>query len=33
MNEPEDDLTERERQILRLIALGYTNRRSPGSCI
>jgi len=26
MGEPEDDLTERERQILRLIALGYTNQ-------
>jgi two-component system response regulator NreC len=26
MREPEDDLTDRERQILRLIALGYTNQ-------
>jgi two-component system response regulator NreC len=26
MREPEDDLTEREREILRLIALGYTNQ-------
>ena len=30
MNEPEDDLTERERQILRLIALGYTNQEIAG---
>ncbi len=28
--EPEDDLTERERQILRLIALGYTNQEIAG---
>lgn len=26
VREPEDDLTDRERQILRLIALGYTNQ-------
>jgi len=26
LREPEDDLTDRERQILRLIALGYTNQ-------
>ena len=26
MREPEDDLTDREREILRLIALGYTNQ-------
>jgi two-component system response regulator NreC len=26
MRQPEDDLTERERDILRLIALGYTNQ-------
>jgi two-component system response regulator NreC len=26
MREPDDDLTEREREILRLIALGYTNQ-------
>ena len=30
MNEPADDLTERERQILRLIALGYTNQEIAG---
>jgi two-component system, NarL family, response regulator NreC len=30
MHEPEDDLTERERQILRLIALGYTNQEIAG---
>jgi two-component system response regulator NreC len=30
MAEPEDDLTERERQILRLIALGYTNQEIAG---
>ena len=30
MSEPEDDLTERERQILRLIALGYTNQEIAG---
>jgi two-component system response regulator NreC len=30
MHEPEDDLTERERQILRLIALGYTNQEIGG---
>ena len=30
MREPEDDLTERERQILRLIALGYTNQEIAG---
>jgi len=30
MGEPEDDLTERERQILRLIALGYTNQEIAG---
>jgi two-component system response regulator NreC len=28
--EPEDDLTDRERQILRLIALGYTNQEIAG---
>ncbi len=30
VREPEDDLTERERQILRLIALGYTNQEIAG---
>ena len=30
MREPEDELTERERQILRLIALGYTNQEIAG---
>jgi two-component system response regulator NreC len=30
MGEPEDDLTEREREILRLIALGYTNQEIAG---
>ena len=30
LREPEDDLTERERQILRLIALGYTNQEIAG---
>ena len=30
MSEPGDDLTERERQILRLIALGYTNQEIAG---
>jgi two-component system response regulator NreC len=30
MGEPGDDLTERERQILRLIALGYTNQEIAG---
>jgi two-component system response regulator NreC len=30
MNEPADDLTEREREILRLIALGYTNQEIAG---
>jgi two-component system, NarL family, response regulator NreC len=30
MPEPEDDLSERERQILRLIALGYTNQEIAG---
>jgi two-component system response regulator NreC len=30
MRQPEDDLTERERQILRLIALGYTNQEIAG---
>ena len=30
MAEPDDDLTERERQILRLIALGYTNQEIAG---
>jgi two-component system response regulator NreC len=30
MREPEDDLSERERQILRLIALGYTNQEIAG---
>ena len=33
MNEPEDDLTERERQILRLIALGYTNQEIAGQLL
>ena len=33
MHEPEDDLTERERQILRLIALGYTNQEIAGSAL
>lgn len=28
--QPEDDLTDRERQILRLIALGYTNQEIAG---
>lgn len=28
--EPEDELTEREREILRLIALGYTNQEIAG---
>jgi two-component system response regulator NreC len=26
MRQPDDDLTEREREVLRLIALGYTNQ-------
>ena len=30
LREPDDDLTERERQILRLIALGYTNQEIAG---
>jgi two-component system response regulator NreC len=30
MREPEDDLTDREREILRLIALGYTNQEIAG---
>ena len=30
MHEPADDLSERERQILRLIALGYTNQEIAG---
>jgi two-component system, NarL family, response regulator NreC len=30
MRDPEDDLTERERQILRLIALGYANQEIAG---
>jgi two-component system response regulator NreC len=30
LGKPEDDLTERERQILRLIALGYTNQEIAG---
>jgi two-component system response regulator NreC len=30
MREPQDDLTERERGILRLIALGYTNQEIAG---
>lgn len=30
VREPDDDLTERERQILRLIALGYTNQEIAG---
>lgn len=30
MREPGDDLTDRERQILRLIALGYTNQEIAG---
>ena len=30
IREPEDDLSERERQILRLIALGYTNQEIAG---
>jgi two-component system, NarL family, response regulator NreC len=30
MGEPEDDLTDREREILRLIALGYTNQEIAG---
>jgi two-component system, NarL family, response regulator NreC len=30
MREPEDDLSEREGQILRLIALGYTNQEIAG---
>jgi two-component system response regulator NreC len=30
VREPEDDLSERERQILRLIALGYTNQEIAG---
>jgi two-component system response regulator NreC len=30
MREPQDDLSERERQILRLIALGYTNQEIAG---
>ena len=30
LGEPEDDLTDRERQILRLIALGYTNQEIAG---
>lgn len=30
IREPEDDLTEREREILRLIALGYTNQEIAG---
>ena len=33
MREPEDDLTERERQILRLIALGYTNQEIAGQSV
>jgi two-component system, NarL family, response regulator NreC len=30
LREPEDDLTDREREILRLIALGYTNQEIAG---
>jgi two-component system response regulator NreC len=30
MGEPEDELTDREREILRLIALGYTNQEIAG---
>jgi two-component system, NarL family, response regulator NreC len=30
MSEPEDDLSDRERQVLRLIALGYTNQEIAG---
>ena len=30
MAEPEDDLTDREREILRFIALGYTNQEIAG---
>jgi two-component system response regulator NreC len=30
MREPHDDLTDREREILRLIALGYTNQEIAG---
>lgn len=30
MREPADDLTDREREILRLIALGYTNQEIAG---
>jgi two-component system response regulator NreC len=30
IREPEDDLTDREREILRLIALGYTNQEIAG---
>ena len=28
MREPEDDLTDREREVLRMIALGYTNQET-----
>jgi two-component system response regulator NreC len=30
LREPQDDLTDREREILRLIALGYTNQEIAG---
>ena len=30
MRQPDDDLTDREREILRLIALGYTNQEIAG---
>jgi two-component system response regulator NreC len=33
MSAPEDDLTDREREVLRLIALGYTNQEAAGQLV
>jgi two-component system response regulator NreC len=33
MSVPEDDLTDREREVLRLIALGYTNQEAAGQLV